>query len=300
MDNKLIKIYMSLFISKFLGYTYLIYMYNLYMMIKSPSFIYFNALLTLFVMNNFGYYEQLIILTTLFISNISKNEKINIIANNISINDNPIFGKYRSKLISHVDKFNNNEIVQKLYILIDNKCDEMIKNILLYIKMKYNQKILNNDYVKQELEEFKIIKSEFEKIKNNNLNTLSNTINKEEINCNFDTLSNTINKDVINCNFDTLEIDDKQMEQIDKNLNKNLEELDTLITTLHDKKNISYNDLDEDLDEDLKVGNDKNTTNEVNLTNNSKNLEFFKTIDFNKMFSQLMEIKEKKLNIKLE
>ena len=90
------------------------------------------------------------------------------------------------------------------------------------------------------------------------------------------------------------------MEQIDKNLNKNLEELDTLITTLHDKKNISYNDLDEDLDEDLKVGNDKNITNEVNLTNNSKNLEFFKTIDFNKMFSQLMEIKEKKLNIKLE
>jgi len=248
------------------------------MMIKSPSFIYFNALLTLFVMNNFSYYDQFIIFTTLFISNISKNEKINIIANNISINDNPIFGKYRSKLISHVDKFNNNEIVQKLYILIDNKCDEMIKNILLYIKMKYNQKILNNNYVKQELEEFKIIKSEFEKIKNgkSNLNKL-----------------NTLNT------LDTFDIDDKHMEQMDINFNKDLEELDTLITTLHDKKNISDNNLDDNLDdnldEDLKVDNNGN-----NVNCNSKNLEFFKTIDFNKMFSQLMEIKEKKLNIKLE
>ena len=322
MSHKLIKLNASIFICNLLDYNYVMYIYLIYNMTRFPSFIYFNALLTLSAINIFGYYEKFIILTTLMLSYINSNQekfinkinKLKYFANSTNINiDN-------NKVIMYIDKFNNIESVKNMYNTIDNNCDLLIDYIIKFIKMKYNQTILNNDYIKKELEEFKKIKMEFEKIKNDNMNDNMNNNMNNNMNDNGNIKDNTQN----------FELDEKELELIDKKLDDDLDNLTNLIKTLNNNSNktkldvidldnlderflinnnsIDSNDsTDDSIDEPL--DNNKNKIDKTIKTDKSdktdKNdktdkLDFLKTIDFNKMFGQLMTLKEKKLNIKLE
>jgi hypothetical protein len=264
-------------------------------MSRSPSFVYFNACISLLTLNIFGYYEKAIIFATLMLSYINSHQEI--VANKINklkyigspINTNNKLNFY----LNYIDNLKNIKGVNRIYTIINSECDSLIRYIINYSKKKYNQMILDNDYIKRELEEFKKIKMEFEKIKNDNI------INNEEMNMNIK--DNNYNQD--------FQLDAKEMEMIDQKLDKDLDNLSSLIKTLQNNNKLDVVDLDNINDKDLIDGDadslddtldEKNGNNTNNKVESSDKMDFIKTIDFNKMFNQLMTLKEKKLNVKLE
>jgi hypothetical protein len=295
MSYTLIKLYSSLFICHICSYDILMYTYLFYNMSRSPSFVYFNACISLLTLNIFGYYEKAIIFATLMLSYINSHQEI--VANKINklkyigspINTNNKLNFY----LNYIDNLKNIKGVNRIYTIINSECDSLIRYIINYSKKKYNQMILDNDYIKRELEEFKKIKMEFEKIKNDNI------INNEEMNMNIK--DNNYNQD--------FQLDAKEMEMIDQKLDKDLDNLSSLIKTLQNNNKLDVVDLDNINDKDLIDGDadslddtldEKNGNNTNNKVESSDKMDFIKTIDFNKMFNQLMTLKEKKLNVKLE
>lgn len=310
MNLYLIKLYGSIILSNLFDYTLFINMYLIYNILKTPSFDFFNALIVSIGLSTFGVYEKTLITSTFiwiyfnfypeFVLNRIK--RLNVINKSFKLIDedelyktNKIFFYINYiegiiiKIVNYVDTFNNiisNTItkigllntINNIYFLTNNKINSYIIKFSNIVNKVYNNIIYNIvstskqnklTMIKKEMEEFKKLKEEMD----NEMNTEMN----KKLSGNITDFNNSDNSD----NSDT-------------SIKNNMKDVERLLSNINMINDIDINkvkkELDDELDDELDIKKDIKT----------QNLDFLKNINFDKMFKQIIDIKDKKLKTQID